>query len=653
MNPGWLASVRISALSAALAIFALAGPSPSLGYAAPDDPGTVAVAPALPLTDLGADSTISLYGQQGTETLAIPVPLGLLPAELSAVVEIPGNLRSGMLTVTQDDRTISRVPLPGSDLAPIAIPLAGVNVVENSATIVLHSYLSPMDGSCLDPTNPLRLSNTAIRFSGAELPPTTVADFLPPVLHKLTIFIPEKPLLIESEGAVRLATAVVSRYGKQTPQVALVPLAEGQTEPPQPSMPMERQIVIREGPDTTVSLIGSADVPSLLISGPPNQLVNQTRLLSSNVSRLALSSKAVVGPLKSTPQLPADVTTIRQLGQPGVNATALSPQVSIGLDQTRLGRPVRNLRLHLRGTYTVLPPNIGGSVAVAINGETLEQWPTDGGGVIDRWVDIPDRLLERYTNLGVAINISGDTGRCGEFQPIKLTIDGETSVESTRAEPPVNTGFQSLPQAFMPHLDIGIGSNAFDDTRRAVSVLVAMQRLSALPIDTEVMALQQAVDSPQPAVLIASDGWTDQRITLPVSANDSGELKVVSVDGTTDQTTLTLDPAQRFGSLQTVYDGKRTLLVATSNGAPDRLDELLAWMDAVPTRWSRLVGEAILAPQGHDPVAIVVAAPLQSGTQGEHESRVPYWWTGAGLIAVTAMGAGMIWWRRRRRTPGS
>src|ERR1700712_1619540 len=139
MSPGWLPSVRISALSAALAIFALAGPSPSLGYAAPDDPGAVAAAPALPLTDLGADSTISLYGQQGTETLAIPVPLGLLPAELSAVVEIPGNLRSGMLTVTQDDRTISRVPLPGSDLAPIAIPLAGVNVVENSATIVLHS----------------------------------------------------------------------------------------------------------------------------------------------------------------------------------------------------------------------------------------------------------------------------------------------------------------------------------------------------------------------------------------------------------------------------------------------------------------------------------------------------------------------------------
>ena len=54
---------------------------------------------------------------------------------------------------------------------------------------------------------------------------------------------------------------------------------------------MERQIVIREGPEVTVGLRGSSGVPSLLISGPPDQLVNQSRLLSSDVSRLAMSSR--------------------------------------------------------------------------------------------------------------------------------------------------------------------------------------------------------------------------------------------------------------------------------------------------------------------------------------------------------------------------
>jgi hypothetical protein len=653
MNRIWLSNLRLSAATFAMLMVAMTGLHSPISHAAPGDGGVgpIADATTLGLQAVGSNSTLSFYGAQGVESLVLPVPPGLLPAQLTAVVEIPVNLRAGMLTVSQDDRTISRVPLPVGDRVPVVIPLAGVNVVDNSATLVLRSYLVPLDGYCLDPTNPLRLTDATIGYDGAELPPATVAEFLPPILRKLTIVIPENPLIIESDAAVRLATAVVARYGKQNPEVAVEPLAEGQTEPPGPAASMERQIVIREGPETAVQLRGAGGVPSLLISGPPDQLINQTRLLGSDVSRLAVSSKAVVGPLKSTPQLAADMTTIRQLGQPGVNATALSPQVSIGLDQTRLGRPVRNVRVHLRGNYTPLPTSIGGSVVAAINGETIDQWPTDSVGAIDRWVDIPDRLLQRYTNLGVAINIAGNTGRCGEFQPITLTIDGESPVQSTRADPPVTGGFQSVPQALMPRVEVGIGDDAFADTQRAVSLLVGLQRLSALPIDTEVVPFQQALDSPNPAILIAADGWSDQRITLPVSAHESGELTVFGLDGTTDQTTLTLDPAQRLGSLQTVVDGHRTLLVATSNGAPEQLDALLAWLNADPIRWSRLAGNAVIAPPGRDPVTLGTdnyAEP--SGSEGNE--GVPYWLIGAGIVAMVTVGTGLIWWRSRRKIPG-
>lgn len=620
-------------------------------FAAPEDDVLRAASPVLGLQMLGANSTVSFYGVQGTETLTIPVPSGLQPAELTALVEIPVNLRVGTLTVSQDDRTISRMSLPDGDRAPITVPLAGVNVVDNSVTVVLRSYLVPLEGYCLDPTNPLRLTDAAIRYDGAENPPATVADFLPPILRKLTVFIPPRPLNIESDAAIRLATAVVARYGKQNPEIAVVPLAADQAGPPEPPAPMERQIVIREGAEVAVALRGDSGVPWLLISGPPNQLVNQARLLSSDVSRLAVSSKAVVGPLKSVPQLPADVTTIRQLGQPGVNATALDPQVSIGLDQTRLGRSVRNVRVHLRGTYTPLPSSVGGSVVVAINGETLEQWPTETSGVIDRWVDIPNRLLQRYTNLGVAINVAGNTGPCGEFQPITLTIDGDSPVESSAADPPLSAGFQSMPQALMPRIEVGVGQDAFADTRRAMSIMVGLQRMSALPMDTVVMSLKEAIDSPNPAVLISAGGWSDQRVTLPVNASESGELKVAGVDGSHDETTLTLDPAQPFGSMQTVFDGRRTLLIATSNGSPEQLDALLGWLDAVPVRWTRLTGTAVLAPAGRDPVTFGAANPEEVASFAEDGKRLPYLWIGAGIVAVVAVGAGLIWWRSRQKTP--
>ncbi len=547
---------------------------------------------------------------------------------------------------------MSRVPLPGGDQLPIVVPITGVKVVNNAASLTIRSNLVPVEGNCLEPTNPLRLTRAAIRYEGLQTPPATVAEFLPPVLRKLTVYTAAAPTNVESEAAIRLATAVVARYGKQNPEIALVSLADGQTDVPESPSPMERQVIIREAPEAAVGLRGASGVPWLLISGPTNQLVNQARLLSSNVAGLAVSSDAVVGPLRSMPQLPPDVTTIRALGQPGVTATALNPQVSIALDQTRLGRSAQDVRVHLRGSYTPLPSSVSGSVVAVVNGDTIDHWTTDNSGVIDRWVAIPDRLLQRYTNLGVRIDIAGNTGRCGEFQPISLTIDGDSPVESSRADPPLPAGMQSMPQALMPRMEIGLGRDTFADTRRALSILVGLQRMSALPMDVAVKPLQEAIDSPNPAVLIAADGWSDPSITLPVSADVAGQLKVAAIDGS-DKTTLTLKPGQRFGSLQTVLDGRRPLLIATSNGAPEQIDAVLDWLGADPLRWSQLNGTAVLAPAGRDPVTYGSDASASPEVPVDERESQPYWWLGAGVVAAVLVGAGLIWWRSRRTAPSS
>ena len=607
----------------------------------------LADAPTLGLADVGSQGTLAFYGAEGTVSLTVPVPEGLVPAELTGVVEIPVNMATGTLTVAQDDRTLSRTVLPNTDQVPITIPLSGVSVVDNAITVILRSYLVPIEGYCLDPANPLRLINANVRYAGMETAPRTIADFLPPVLEQLTIFLRRSPSRAESEAAIRLSTAVAAHYGKQNTRVTVEPLDDGQTAPPSPSLPLQRQIVIREGPGDGVSLGGDVGVPPLLITGPADELVNQTRLLWGDIGRLALSSKAVVGPLRSTPQLPPDATTLRQLGQPGVNATALAPQVSIGLDQTRLGRPAHDIRVHLRGSYTPLPSSVGGQVVAAIGGETIDRWPTDSTGVIDRWVDVPDRVLQRYTNLGVAINISGNTGRCGEFQPITLTIDGDSPLQSSLAKPPAPSGFQALPQALMPRVEIGMG-DGFDDTRRAVTILVALQRLSTLPIDTAVTSLQDAIASPNPAVLIEADGWSEGRVTLPVATNSDGDITVENVDRTGESGTLALSPALRFGSLQTMYDGNRTLLVATSNNAPDQLDALLRWIDSNVERWSRVAGTAVIAVPDRAPVVFSTESPRQAEHRSTESQSMLFWGAGAAATVLFAAGIAAILMRGKR-----
>jgi len=121
----------------------------------------LADAPTLGLADVGSQGTLAFYGAEGTVSLTVPVPEGLVPAELTGVVEIPVNMATGTLTVAQDDRTLSRTVLPNTDQVPITIPLSGVSVVDNAITVILRSYLVPIEGYCLDPANPLRRCRSA------------------------------------------------------------------------------------------------------------------------------------------------------------------------------------------------------------------------------------------------------------------------------------------------------------------------------------------------------------------------------------------------------------------------------------------------------------------------------------------------------------
>ncbi|MGV0738753.1 hypothetical protein ABQF35_17780 [Mycobacterium syngnathidarum] len=638
-------TVRLSRLFAAIVLTSVTV-MPGTAAAAPGDDPSLVSSPTVDLRALGVDPDIALYGLRGSQTLTIPVPRGLIPAELVATVQLPVNTRGGTLEVVQDQRVLSRVPLP-ADQSPITVPLAGARVVQNAVTVQLNSYLTMPDGYCVyDPSNPLRLVNGDVRFTGEEQPPTVIADFLPPVLGKLTLFVPPDPSQSESDAALRISTSVVAHYGAQRPAIDIVTTDGGPVAPPQP---FERQVIVREGDTAGLSLQGPNVVPALLISGPAGEVTNQARLLSSDIAKLAVQSKAVVGPLSRTPQLPPDHTTIRQLGQPGVNATALvNPRVTVPLDQTRLGRAVHDVRIHLQGSYTPLPASIAGQVVVGIGGQTIDRWPTEANGRIDRWIDVPDWLLQRYTNVDIAVDAAGNTGRCGEFQPITLTIDGETPVESKLAKPPVPAGFQSLPQATMPRVAVGM-DRGFANLRRAVQILTGLQRLSSRPFDAEVQSVADAVASPNPALLISADGWDDSRIALPVAVDADGVITVENVDGSGNSSTLTLDPKVGFGSLQTVYSGGRSVLVATSSKAPQELDRLLGWLGGDVSRWSGLSGNAALAMPGREPftLATPTAAPESAAATGHKSLRM---WVGAGAVVLAALAAGLVAWRGRARS---
>jgi hypothetical protein len=647
---------RVIALVSAVVLVAMSAPAawgaPSEGEA---DPNSV----TLPLTDLGFGSALEFYGLENTQQLTLPVPHGLKPTSLNMTVELPINLRSGLMTVTQNERILAKFDLPATDQVPIVIPLNAAEITDNVVTVLLRANLVPKEGFCLYGTSPLRLINGTVSYAGIEQPPTTVAHFLPPVLKKLTIFVSPSPSDAESDGAVHLAASAAARYRGHVPEITVVPLANGQAGPTTPPQAMERQIVVKEGPNRGLSLQGSSEAPWLLISRPSRGAdTSDIDVLFSDVSELAVSPKAVAGSVRYGPTLPGDTTTLRDLGQPGLKSVGLQPAVAIGLDQTRFGRSFHSVRVHLLGSYSPTPGNTGGQITVGVGGETIDHWPTDGQGNIDRWVDVPDRLLQRYTSLNLELDVAGNVGPCGDFYTagagarlLELTINSDTTVQTSPASPPVPDGLRSVPQALMPVVQVGIEQHSFGDTARAVDMIVGLQRISSIPLDTFVTSVRKAIDSPSPAILIAAEGWNHPDIVLPFSAGNSGPVTVNAILSDGKPTTLELDPTVRFASLQTVFNRGRQLLIATSNGAPLQLDALLKSLSRENTRWPGLGGVALVSVPGQDPVSIDQKGP--AATPEKHSGLGWLWWLVGGWLAIAAIGAAAIVIRSRlasRRT---
>jgi hypothetical protein len=375
--------------------------------------------------------------------------------------------------------------------------------------------------------------------------------------------------------------------------------------------------------------------------------------LTDDSLNLALTRKAVAGPLETKQKIVGDTTTLKQMGMGEFTSIGLWPEVGIDLDQSKFGHPLQGVRVHLIGSYTPPAPDFGAQVTAEVGGETLGRWPSEPNATIDHWVDIPDRLLKRSTTLTVSVATTGNAGYCGAYLPLTLKIDGSTEVQvGGTSKPPLPAGFTSLPQALMPKVQIGIGADAFADTVRAAQIMAGLQRFSSVPIMTQVTGLQQAVSSKDPAILIEADNWTQKSIGLPITA-ENGHITVAGVDPDGKSVKLTLEPAMKVGSLQTVFDGQRSVLIATSSGSAAQLDELLGWLSSDPDRWPGLNGRAIISLPGQPPVAIPIPqTELPSEQAPATSSKSGFglvWMIAAGVVAAAVVGAVLILLQLRRR----
>lgn len=613
------------------------------------DTASDAVMTSLDFGDIGLGGSLPLYGLDGSAQITIPVPTGTVPSELTGTVTVPAWLDRGWLDVESADRPITRIVLDtNAATVPVSIPLAAAAVVGGTVTLELSSTLIPDAAYCPDVRNdPLRLIDASVAYAGLPAIPRTLADFLPPVLRQLTVFVPSEPDSDVIAAALTMTTSVTDYYGAQTVNVVVRPDSELQGAVS--DGPFERSVVLSENTDVSAELVFPLDQapPRLFVTGSGAELVDQARLVTSNVAELALSTKAFAGASVPPAVLAPDSTTLDDLGIGTVTGTRTA---SIPLDQTRLGRSAANVSVHLIGTYT---PG-SGSLTATVGGATLAAWPADDSGILDRWIEIPNATLERITTLDVTVEHPADSAAaCGRTVVSEVTVDGSSVVESSGSSTSAPLGFGSLPQALMPRVGIALADNTFANVVRAVSIVDGLQRMSSRALDVSVVSVDDALNGTEPAIVIAPDGGLPETATLPLSSTGATTFTTVSAQGS--ETVLTLDAALPFASLQVAAaEGDAATLIASSNGAPEELDRLLGWLDADPSRWYGLSGDVLFGAAGSDPLSLSSAdlAGAEADTAADPDGSNGLLVAGivaAVVLVVIGLAAALIVWMRSRR----
>jgi hypothetical protein len=613
-------------------------------------PATAAENPTLPLPELGAVEDIAFPGRTVEVPLSFRVPDGTVPATLTGQLQLPAEYSGGILEIHQDGRMYSATPLEVKGFtADVAAPLAGITVEDGQANLTLRVVLDVVgDRWCVEEPK-ATLLDAAVDFRGNTGTPTVVADFLPPVLKKLSIYVPADPTAVVQEATLEVATSLASVYRPTDLDVEVVELAPGATGPAAVPEDFERQIVLADNAaEGRTELVNAGrDDAFLRLAGAGETLYDQTRLLTDSMLPLAADVEVNPAGFGDIPDLSADVATLAELGNHNLAAESVArTRVTVGIERSRLRPYADSLDVHLTGTYTPLPDTNSGQITVSVGDAVLDAFTADRTGVIDRRFTVPGELMDRFVEVGVEFRSLGEVS-CGTTQPVGLNIDVDSVVTSQHSDTPVLRGFRVLPQSFQPGVDVALTEGDVADLSRAVRVLTGIQSLSSQRIRPYLVDWDEAVAGARSTIFVDSRGTRLDQV--PTYLNQTATtVEVLGVAGAAPVDndlvrTLNTGSDLASASLQAVWDenAARMLLVASSSGETEQLDELIGWLDEDTARWAGLNGEILIRTGDREPVELsVVAAPEPVADS----SRAGV----AAAIAAVAVAAVLSLWAVRR-----
>lgn len=634
------------------------GPVAAPAYAQPSDDAEPPAAANVTLgwPALGLDREVVL-GPDSPTRFTVPVPAGLTATRLRGTIDVPVNIGTGFLEVQDGDgKLLAAVDLPPVSAAraqtPLDVDLSTARV--RSSSIDLSFTVRPADigDQFCGPLQQLTVGDLATVFAGGEAPASTIANFFPSVLQRVTVYAPADADAGEQQATLTLVSTLARQYNPQPVAVTVVNQPRGATPPPAPEL--ERAVVVEKGGAAGLS-VQNPGAPNafLRVSGNGDELSTQVSLLTTQLQSLVQTADSRVDQAGADAVPTGDTLTFRQLNLSGRSDVLRTGSFSVGVGRAALGGGrVDRVQVHLLADYTPVPKDDAAAVMIRSGGAVVYRSALDNSGVLDATFEVPGQAFGQSLNLDFTLTYTPQQV-CGPLiAPISFQLDPRSSVTVHRGGAPLG-GFSAFPSEFSPSFLVALDGSDPDQLIWAARVIGALARLTSAKLSPQVVDLKTAVDAETGALIVAKSGAIGRSTLNPPVGGDGTTVDVAL------PTELRANIGDGVGSIQAFADGprNRSVVLITTTGAWSLVDPLFSSVDGPNGNWAGLTGDVLAAGAAGVPTNLSIRAgdnaaqsqDAQAEDQSSSESVNRWVPIGVVVAAVVVAAIVLAWLLARRR----
>ena len=557
---------------------------------------------------------------QNTSSLAVPVPAGVEVRAITGVVTMPEVVEGGTITFRVNGAV--RETVPSSLYQKVRIPVDPADVIADGTIGLTMTTEGPLQAgaTCVPVGGVASMRKIELDYRGAEVAPTSVADFFPATSAGITVVIP-------SDAGPEMITAGLTAVAALAYRYDDAPINLSLTVPsPETASASQRVVALVDGPpgEVTTEVSTTSGIPMLTLTGAGEALVDAARVLSTDVLGLSGSDAENL----SQEVKPRSTAKTRTLEDLGIDSLALTGYGSVTqqfeLSQDSFGVPVSSLDLHLEGSHTAFSEASGARLDVRVNGDLVDSAVLGEKATFELDAHVPSSKLRSVNDVELSLNaVAPDGSACTppSIPPAEVDLDTGGSTATVTHGTGQTQGFQLFPQIFEGTLPVALRSPVGREASAAINaaaLIAELQRAGGSLVEIQLMEPDAFLADDRSGLIVGALAADSEALDAPLKLSSTRLLD--REDGTVELTSQ--DP---YAALESIDRNDRLVLMLGS-WAPDNKaapgDLARKVVDAVVNAgWGSLDGDLVIADEANP--AFVAASRSLAPHQEVRRRRSP------------------------------